>query len=188
MNVEVHNEPNLTIEGLGGTWRDGREFASWFDRVVELYRQRWPTKKYGFPGLSPGVLNQHRLVEMKQFLNEAALSVARADWISVHGYWGTDREVTEPEYGFTWKTYRQMFPDQLLMITEFGNPIESKPVVAEQYSRYYGMLRHVSGLAGAFAYVSSVSDRTESARWAWRDENGKDVGIAAEVGARRYIQ
>ena len=125
---------------------------------------------------------------MKQFLNEAALSAARADWISVHGYWGTDREVTEPEYGFTWKTYRQMFPDQLLMITEFGNPIESKPVVAEQYSRYYGMLRHVSGLAGAFAYISSVSDRTESARWAWRDENGKDVGIAAEVGARRYIQ
>lgn len=186
--IEVHNEPNLTIEGLGGWWSSGRDFAAWFDRVVELYKLRWPDKKYGFPGLSPGKLNQERLIDFKQFLGEAALSAARADWLAVHGYWSTEREMTDANGGFTWKVYREFFPDKLLIITEFGNPAQPKPLIAEQYSRYYGILRHIPGLAGAFAYISSTSDRSESARWAWRDENGKDVGIASEIGLRRYIR
>ncbi|HLF01564.1 MAG TPA: hypothetical protein VI547_06280 [Anaerolineales bacterium] len=186
--LEVHNEPNMTVEGFGASWADGREFASWFDRVVELYRERWPDKKYGFPGLSPGVLNHIRVSSLKQFLGEAALSAARADWIAVHGYWSSDREMTDTNGGFTWKIFREMFPDKLLIITEFGNPAQSKPIVAEQYSRYYGILRHVPGLGGAYAYISSISDRTESARWAWRDESGKDAGIADEIGLRRHIR
>ncbi len=186
--IEVHNEPNLTIEGLGGAWHTGGEFANWFDRVVQLYRERWPDKKYGFPGISPGVLNHVRLIDMRQFLVDASLSAARADWIAVHGYWGNDREMTDKDGGFTWQTYRQFFPDKLLMITEFGNPGQAKSLVANQYSRYYGILRHVAGLGGAFAYLSSISDRAESVRWAWRDEDGLDMGIADEIGLRRFIQ
>ena len=186
--IEVHNEPNLNIEGLGGAWNNGREFAAWYDRVVQLYKERWPFKKYGFPGLSPGPINNQRLIDYKQFLSDAALSAARADWVAVHGYWSSEREMTDSNGGFTWRTVRQFFPDKLLIITEFGNPLESKPVVAEQYARYYGMLRHVPGLGGAFAYISSISDRRESARWAWRDEDGKDLGIADVIGSRRYIQ
>jgi hypothetical protein len=186
--VEVHNEPNLTIEGLGGAWHNGREFATWFDRVVQLYKERWPFKKYGFPGLSPGALNNQRLIDYKQFLADAALSAARADWVAVHGYWASELEMTDSNGGFTWRTVRQFFPDKLLIITEFGNPTESKPVVAEQYARYYGMLRRVPGLGGAFAYISSISDRRESARWAWRDEDGEDMGIADVIGLRQYIQ
>jgi len=186
--IEVHNEPNLTIEGLGGSWNNGREFASWFDRVVDLFRQRWPDKKYGFPGLSPGASMQNIRQNMRQFLGEAALSAARADWIAVHGYWISDREMTDVTGGFTWKVLRQLFPDKVLIITEFGNPSQPKPMVAEQYSRYYGILRHIPGLGGAFAYISSTSDRVESARWAWRDETGRDVGIAHEIGLRRHIR
>ncbi len=186
--IEVHNEPNLTIEGLGGSWNNGREFASWFDRVVDLYKQRWPNKKYGFPGLSPGRPNHIRLIELKQFLGEASLSAARADWIAVHGYWSSEREMTDIGGGFTWKTIRQLFPDKLLMITEFGNPRQPKSLVADQYSRYYGMLRRIPGLGGAFAYLTSISDRGEAARWAWIDEDSVDMGIANEIGLRKYIR
>lgn len=186
--IEVHNEPNLVIEGLGGAWNNGREFSIWFDRVVQLYRARWPDKKYGFPGLSPGVLNQDRLIDFKQFLSDSALSAARADWVAAHGYWSSEQEMTDPDGGFSWKVVRQYFPDKLLFVTEFGNPLQPKNIVADQYARYYGMLRHVSGLGGAFSYIVSTSDRRESARWAWRDEDGLDVGIANEIGLRRYIQ
>jgi hypothetical protein len=60
--------------------------------------------------------------------------------------------------------------------------------VAGQYARYYGMLRHIDGLGGAFAYLVSTPDLEESARWAWRDESGADLGIADDVGDRAYIQ
>ena len=50
------------------------------------------------------------------------------------------------------------------------------------------MLRHLPGLGAAFAYVVSTPDALESPRWGWRDEAGHDVGIAAEVGRRRYVQ
>ena len=185
--IEVHNEPNLVIEGLNGSWGNGREFSTWFDRVVQLYRERWPDKKFGFPGLSPGITMHNVRQDMRQFLGEAALSMARADWIAVHGYWINEREMTDITGGFTWKVFRQLFPDKLLIITEFGNPLQPKQLVAEQYARYYGILRHIPGLGGAFAYISSTSDRVESARWAWRDETGQDVGIASEIGLRRFI-
>jgi len=186
--IEVHNEPNLTIEGLGGAWSNGREFASWFDRVVQLYRSRWPDKKYGFPGLSPGPLNRDRLIDYRQFMADASLSAARADWVAAHGYWSSEREMTDPNGGFSWKTVRQYFPDKLMFVSEFGNPAQAKSVVADQYCRYYGLLRRVAGLGGAFSYIVSTSDRVESARWAWRDEDGKDNGIANLVGLRQYIQ
>ncbi len=186
--VEVHNEPNLVIEGLGGGWTNGIEFGSWFNDVAALYRKQWPYKKYGFPGLSPGGSIGGVRSGMKQFLVEAALAATRADWIGIHGYWQTERGMTTDDDGFTWRTYRQLFPDKLMFITEFGNPTQPKTQVAQQYARYYGILRHVSGLGGAFSYIVSTSDPTESARWAWRDESGNDVGIAHEIGLRRFIR
>ena len=60
--------------------------------------------------------------------------------------------------------------------------------MADQYSRYYAMLRHLPGLGAAFAYVCSTPDPIESPRWAWRDEAGNDIGIAGEVGLRRYVR
>ena len=89
--------------------------------------------------------------------------------------------------GLNFMHYRDLFPEKLLFITEFGNPQQSKPDVAAQYARYYGMLRHTDGLGAAFAYIVSTPDPVESARWAWRDENGADLGIADVVGQRAYI-
>ena len=49
------------------------------------------------------------------------------------------------------------------------------------------LLRRVPGLGGAFSYVVSTPDPIESPRWAWRNEAGDDLGIAAEIGRRKYI-
>ncbi|MEM7802325.1 MAG: peptidoglycan DD-metalloendopeptidase family protein, partial [Chloroflexota bacterium] len=52
--VELHNEPNLTAEGMGRSWRNGTEFSRWYIELLTLYRRELPTTKFLFPGLSPG--------------------------------------------------------------------------------------------------------------------------------------
>jgi hypothetical protein len=187
--VEIHNEPNLRGEGLGGSWRDGAEFGEWFLEVLRLYRALFPDGVFGFPGLSPGPTSAAGgRMDSETFLTQAEAAAQQADWIGLHAYWVSERELTDPKLGFNFVNYRARFPEKLLFITEFGNPNQPKPVVAEQYARYYGMLRRVPGLGGAFAYVVSTSDPVESPRWAWRDEAGQDVGIAPIVGQRTYIR
>lgn len=186
--IELHNEPNLQLEGWGTSWADGAGFAAWFNAVADLYRARFPEAKLGFPGLSPGPANAAAgRADSERFLLEAADAARQADWIGVHAYWVNERELGDERDGFGFTRYRQHFPESLLFVTEFGNPQQPKPVVAEQYARYYGALRRFPGLGAAFAYVVSTSDAVESARWAWRDEAGRDAGIAAVVGARRYV-
>jgi hypothetical protein len=188
--LELHNEPNSRREGLGTSWGDGHEFGEWFLRVVELYRERFPEARLGFPGLSPGPTDEAAgRADSEVFLLEAKEAAQQADWIGVHAYWVNEREITDAREGYGFVRYREKFTDKLLFITEFGSPHPSQPydVIAQQYARYYGNVRRVPGLGAAFAYVVSTSDALESVRWAWRDEAGNDLGIAAVVGERRFI-
>lgn len=185
--VELHNEPNLRSEGLGGSWSDGRTFGAWFLEALDLFRQRLPEARFGFPGLSPGPQSEAAgRADSEVFIAEAADAARQADWIGVHAYWVDEREITDDRNGFGFTRYRERFPEQLLFITEFGNPAQPKPVVAAQYARYYAALRRVPGLGAAFAYVVSTSNPEESARWAWRDEAGQDLGLAAAVARRQF--
>jgi len=187
--VEIHNEPNVTVEGLGTNWQDGYEFGDWFLAVLDLYRRRFPNALFGFPGLSPGPTSdsQGRL-SSELFIQQAAKAAQQADFVGIHAYWVNERELSDVSLGLDFARYRERFPEKVLFVTEFGNPVQPKPVAADQYARYYSILRHLPGLGGAFAYVLSTSDPIESPRWAWRDEKGNDTGIAAEVGRRRYIK
>jgi hypothetical protein len=187
--IEIHNEPNLRSEGLDGSWNDGAGFGDWFLEVMALYRARFPDAHFGFPGLSPGPDSAAEgRVDSEAFLSQAEVAAQQADWIGVHAYWVNEKEISDEQLGFGFLDYRARFPEKLLFITEFGNPQQPKNVIAEQYARYYGLLRSVNGLGAAFAYVISSPDPVESARWAWRDEAGNDVGIAAVVGQRHYIR
>jgi len=187
--IEIHNEPNVRAEGLGASWNDGKEFGDWFLEVLALYRQLFPEGRFGFPGLSPGLtVPGVGRVNASEFLSQAAFAAQQADWIGIHSYWVNDAEMVDGSAGFGFTGYQTLFPEKLLFVTEFGNPRQSKAEVAAQYGRYYGMLRHVNGLGGMFAYVVSTPDQAESSPWAWRDEGGNDVGIAAEVGKRRYVR
>jgi hypothetical protein len=187
--VEIHNEPNVTLEGLGTNWNDGYEFGDWFLSVLALYRRRFPDALFGFPGLSPGPTSDaHGRLSSEIFIQQAAQAAQQADWVGLHAYWVNERELSDVSLGLDFARYRERFPEKVLFVTEFGNPAQPKSLVADQYSRYYAMLRHLPGLGGAFAYVVSTPDAIESPRWAWRDEKGNDLGIAAEVGQRRYVQ
>ncbi len=182
---EVHNEPNLRREGLEGSWNNGVEFGRWFLEVVNLYRQRFPRAKFGFPGLSLGpAMASPQRADWKGFLDQATSAANLADWIGVHCYWVNESEMLKQALGYAWLEYRLRFPEKLLFITEFGNPWQPKAVVAQQYARYYRHLRGVDGLGAAFAYVVSTSSPEESRYWAWRDEKGSDLGIAQAVSGR----
>lgn len=187
--VEIHNEPNVTVEGLGANWKDGYQFGDWFLAVMYLYRRRFPNALFGFPGLSPGPTSdgQGRL-SSELFIQQATRAAQQADWVGIHAYWVNERELSDVSLGLDFARYRERFPEKVLFVTEFGNPAQAKEVAADQYARYYAMLRHLPGLGGAFAYVLSTSDPIESPRWAWRDEKGADVGIAGLVGQRRYLK
>ncbi len=186
--VEIHNEPNLRHEGWGGSWRDGAEFGEWFLEVMHEYRQQFPEGLFGFPGLSPGPASAAEgRADSAAFLRQAELAAQQADWVGLHAYWVNEREMNDGRQGLSFLDYRERFPEKLLFITEFGNPNQPKSIVADQYARYYSLIRRASGLGAAFAYVVSTPDPVESPRWAWRTEGGDDVGIAGIVGARNYL-
>ncbi len=122
------------------------------------------------------------------FIQQAELAAQQADWVGLHSYWVNEREFSDLSLGFDFARYRLRFPEKLLFVTEFGNPVQSKSQVADQYGRFYALLRNLPGLGAAFAYVVSTPNPIESPRWGWRDEAGRDFGIAGEIGKRRYVK
>ena len=159
------------------------------ERFWAQYRRRFPNALFGFPGLSPGPTSESQgRVSSDLFIQQAAKAAQQADFVGLHAYWVNERELSDVSLGLDFARYRERFPEKVLFVTEFGNPVQSKAVAADQYGRYYAILRHLPGLGGAFAYVLSTSDAIESPRWAWRDEKGQDTGIAAEIGQRRYVK
>jgi hypothetical protein len=149
---EVHNEPNLEVEGLGWNWTNGGEFGDWLLQVLDLLHKQFPDARFGFPGLSP----QPNIFE---FLNNAKSAIDKCDWIGVHCYWQNngdgDRGMLSGTGGMYWKQFRTRFPDRLLMITEFSNnSAEVDPAEkGRQYARYLQLLRHEPNLGTAFAFV-----------------------------------
>jgi hypothetical protein len=189
--VEVHNEPNIGEFGAYGSWANGKEFGDWFLKVLALLKAKWPTGKFGFPGISPGFGFEFppKRLESSQFMAESAFAAQQADWIGIHNYWGTRAGMMHGADGWLWNAYKRRFPRKLLMITEFGNPFDVPAEVGDQYSRYYGLLRHEPWMAAAFAYIVSNNAPGDPGQpgWAWRTETGTDRGIAAVVGQRQYI-
>jgi hypothetical protein len=189
--IEVHNEPNIGEFGAYGSWANGREFGDWFVETLALLRARWPTGKWGFPGVSPGYGFEFppKRLEAIQFLTESAFAAEQADWIGVHNYWTSRNGMMHGADGWFWTWYKRRFPRKLLMITEFGNPAQAPAEVADQYARYYSLLRQEPWMAAAFAYIVSNNAPGDpgNAGWVWRTEDGQDRGLAAIVGERRYL-
>ena len=178
---ELHNEPNLDIEGLGWNWATGAEFGSWLSQVMGLLRQRHPDLKLGYPGLSPQP-------NVPDFLTGSAGAVAQCDWVGVHSYW--QQPINQPPWpinglnaGAFWRTCRDRFPGKLLMITEFSNNSKdvSDQVKGEQYVQYYQSLRQESNLGAAFAFALNWPDQDRN-REGWIFKNG-ETKIAGIVGA-----
>ncbi len=157
---EVHNEPNLTTEGLGVNWQTGQEFARFFQTVVASLRPRFPEAKFGFPGLSPGPVNGPRQMDGPTFLQQAHTAVEQADFLCSHVYWGQEG-VDLPAAVAQLRAFCTQFPRQRIICSEFSNnhphvPHEAK---ADQYFQFYEACKALpSNLGAMFAYALSWRD------------------------------
>ena len=183
---EVHNEPNLPQEGLGGNWADGAGFGAWLTKVLNILRAsgKYPNAKWGYPGLSPQFGNAS---DTDAFLDGSASALTLCDWVGVHCYWqtpdGPNYPMTGPQDGMFWQHYRTRYPDKLLMITEFSNnvPGPADDEKGRQYARYYQALRHEYNLGAAFSFaVNWPGQDSNKEGWVY---NGNKTRIGSTVGS-----
>lgn len=148
---ELHNEPNLSIEGFGTTWGSGAEFGSWFLAVVALLRPDFPEARFGWPGLSPGSTEGMRF-DYRIFLEGAHAAISQADWIGCHCYWQSQESIYAYDGGLSYRHFRDLWPNKLVLITDFANvlPYEDAEVKLQQYQEYFSFLRSEIGVGAAF--------------------------------------
>jgi hypothetical protein len=174
---EVHNEPNLTDEGMGWNWTDGTAFGTWLIQVLNILRLKFPEAKLGYPGLSPQP-------NVPGFINGSASAIAQCDWIGAHCYWQTPTAMQTDSDGLYWRRFRAQFPDKLLMITEFSNNTAnvSADQKGQQYAQYYQLLRHENNLGAAFSFALNWPGQDQN-REGWVFNNG-ETAIGTTVGAK----
>lgn len=171
---EVHNEPNLTLEGLGANWRDGAEFARFFRTVVETLRPRFPNAQFGFPGLSPGPVAGPRLIDVPAFLQQARAAVELADFVCCHVYWG-QAGVDLPAALRELQAFCSQFAGKRIICSEFSNnsPALSRELKAQQYAEFYRACRALPPNLGAmFAFTLSWRNDLNSEGFLQMDPDG----------------
>lgn len=180
--VELHNEPNLTAEGLGGSWGDGAGFATWFLDVLARYRAALPGVQFLYPGLSPGGSVAGIRRDHIQFWQESTAAVAAADAMGVHAYWSDVFPMTAA-VGQVVGAYA-LFPGKDLWVTEASHN-KAGPTGAEkgaQYVEFAGRLGTVPTVRGVTYFVASASHPDfQNEVWV---RDGQSVGIAEVVGGR----
>lgn len=183
-DFEIHNEPNLDVDGLFRSWQDGVGFNGWYLEVLARLRAEFPAARFGFPGLSPGPAIPGRREDWLLFLERCREAIERSDWIGAHCYWRDEQEMLAPEGGQCWRVLRSRYPRKLIFITEFSNPAADVSFEAkgDQYVKYYTMLRNEPNLGAAFSYVLAASASFEHENWRkWKAEL---TAIPFKVGAR----
>lgn len=160
---EVHNEPNLEVEGCGSQWVTPERFAAWYNKVVILLRPDMPDAKFGWPGLSPGsVIDGVRLYSDTDFFNRAFPLVTDCQWIGVHRYWvdGMDGAMREAVNVSAWAN-RQRLP---VVVTEFSNPAPNcdKAAKGREYLHFW---KYCDGIEAIYSFVESSSGPFQAEAW-----------------------
>jgi hypothetical protein len=183
---EIHNEPNLTPEGFGSSWRSGYEFGEWFVQVCDLLRAKYPQARFGWPGLAPGPSTSGMRSDDVEFLRSAGSFVGDADWIGCHCHWEDRHGIASENGGAKYMHYRDRWPDRLVIITEFSStsPLLDSQSRTQQYLDYYYNLRTQAGIGAAFAFAVSAS--TSYPFEVWRGEDGRMRIDADALGARSF--
>ncbi|CAG0934667.1 hypothetical protein TFLX_03623 [Thermoflexales bacterium] len=182
---EVHNEPNLEIEGMNWNWANGGEFGNWLTQVLHLLRPRFPEAKWGYPGLSPQP-------NVDAFLDGSAAAANACDWIGVHCYW--QQPPNQPPFpmngdnaGFYWRAkFKPRFANKLLMITEFSNnsPAVSANDKGTHYADYIKLLRTEPNIGAAFGFALNWPGQDHNQEgWEGSGIPGSFLARANSVGA-----
>jgi hypothetical protein len=176
--VELHNEPNTVLEGLGSAWTDGATFSAWFRELLRKYRQVLPGARFLYPGLSPGATVTGVKMDHIRFLETGRAAVEEADGAGVHAYWSN---VFGMERALEWvDDYISRFRDHPLWVTEASRndgALASAPL-AQEYLRFWRALQTRPVVQGVTYFVASASN-PQFAHEIWV---GK--GIAPLIGLR----
>jgi hypothetical protein len=176
--VELHNEPNLTAEGLGNSWANGRIFNDWWLDLLWRYRQGFPGVPFIYPGLSPGSTVSGIKLDHIQFLEASREAVEGADGLGLHLYWSNvypmarALEVLDDVIG--------RFRNKPIWITEAShNKGGASPAQkAQQYLQFWHELQKRPIVQGVTYFVASASDP------AFADEVWVGKGMGALIGRR----
>jgi hypothetical protein len=136
MIIAVHNEPNIDREGLTRAWQNGGEFAQWYIRVVQAYRNAFPGCKIGFPAMSPGgdvdIPGVVKRMDEWRFVEQARAAIDVSDWIGVHAYFvgdGLDIDLKPA-------AWRNMARGRSIIVTE-GGPADNIPNTGQKLHNTY---------------------------------------------------
>lgn len=180
---EILNEPNHPQEGWGGpdVAQAGR-FNDWFLQTLALLHRRHPWARFGFPPLSPTMLNESPMYDL-EWLEACRPAIEAADWLAVHCYWFDAGGVVHPAYGLRFTEYHERFPGKTLHITEFnGGPQLEAWQRAEQYVQYYKEAAQYDYIASASSFIlSSPDSHFHPLQW-WQPETGQPYPVAWAVG------
>lgn len=181
---EIQPNPNLQSSGWGWGWQDGAQFAIWFQAVRAELKAKFPESRVGFPCLSPGGDIVGLRTDSAGFVEQAAEAAAGSDWVGAASFWQTEEEMESESGEAGPSAYRLRFPDQLVLVTEFGNasPAVNAERKAEQYLTFYRRLGETPGVGAAFAFALSCP-RAHPAL-VWRSEDGRSSGIPERIGRR----
>ncbi len=180
--VELHNEPNLTTEGmvLNGNynWSNGSQFAVWWFELLRLFRQRFPVTRFIFPGLSPG----HTIAGLRQdhvsFIEQSRWAVQSADGLGIHVYWSIHYPLWQALHVVD--DYISRFPNLPIYVTEASNngPGRTFAHKASEYILFWDELKKRPTVHGISYFVASASDPQ------FADEVWVGNGIGGIVGRR----
>lgn len=151
--IEIHNEPNLVVEGCGTFWMNGKEFAQFFSQMSDLIHNNYSSLKVGYPGLSP---NQPNSLDFEQTIPDL-IKLKKIDWIGAHSYWIDNNTMNTLHDG---RYYRRFLNKGVpVIITEFANVgnTDTDLVKGQQYKNYYNTLE--KDVLGAIAFISSASNK-----------------------------
>lgn len=182
--LELHNEPNLTMEGLGGSWGDGAAFNAWWLDLVTRYRQALPGFRMGFPGLSPGPAFSAR-IQKYVFASGCLEAIRSADWIADHVYWGVGETVQDGLSNaarFAGWLQTNRIPSPIYITEASDKSSDSGPTKGQRYVAFWDGLIQVPQIHGVTYFVASAS-HPDFQREVWTDGQ-QSRGIAEVVGQR----
>ncbi len=176
--LELHNEPNLTAEGMGTAWADGRAFNDWYLELLKLYRQALPAVRFIFPGLSPGNTVSGIKQDHITFIEACREAVEASDGLGVHLYWS--RVYPLQRSLDVLDDLMSRFRNQPFWVTEASNNKAGTTDAqkAREYLLFWRELQKRPFVQGVTYFVAAASDPQ------FQEETWVGKGIARRLGLR----
>ena len=181
MWIEIHNEPNLVVEGWTTSWQNGRQFADWLKTVRALYQQKFPNARTLYPGLSPGGDVPGVRMDSSRFIAESETAVTACDAVGIHCYWSQTWPMST---AFAYLDSYQRF-NKSAWVTESSRndpvPQVSWSQYATEYTDFWRGLNMRPWVKGVTYFVASALEASFQAEcWV---VNQQSRGIAARIRA-----